>query len=630
MNYQLSYSLAGFVFLLILTVYFLYRPIFPNPSNRRFRLILIVSLISVGMDLLTAHTINHSEQISTSLNYLFNIIYFSSLWLLPVIFLQYIFILTKKPKYRSSKLNLALVASYVIQVAAIVSTPLTKFIIYFDSSNVYHHGSLYTIFVGYNIALLLLSAIFVITNGNEMPKEQRIIVITYVFLLLGANLVQTLNPEVLLSGFALAAASFLMFFTLQNPASYYDSLTNNYSRTTLHEYIEMLVSQNVHFQFIIVDIKGTTAINKTLGEEIGTDIISIVGKKVLASSGLNLSFRMDGDQFIIITQTIKERDLTIEVLKKQFPFKYHYSDYYFDVNVHLNYTDTIYDFEDQNEATEIIKECTLVSKTSSLSLINKGSLDAIKKNRKIEKALRNCIENQDILIYLQPIFSSKTKKCVKAEALIRLYDCELGIIMPDEFIQLAESNGSITKLAPLIIEKVCKFLSSTKLPKSFKNISINLSVIDCMNPNLDTLILDILKKYNIKNNQISFEITETVASLVPALEKNMFILRKEGIAFALDDFGSGFANIDTVVKLPFDIIKIDRQLLLLMDDPKYNILLKSLIEIFLALDLEIVVEGIENNKQSKFVEDIGATYQQGYLYAPPLSMEDFTDLIKED
>ncbi|MBK5200550.1 MAG: GGDEF domain-containing protein [Spirochaetaceae bacterium] len=509
----------------------------------------------------------------------------------------------------------------------VITTPFTHFIIYFDAAHLYHHGSLYLLFVGYNLIILLISLIIVTLYGSEMPKGQRTTVITYVLLIISANIVQIFHPLLSINGLILSIATFLMFFTLQNPAAYYDSLTNNYSRATLQEYVDILVSKNSHFQFIIVDVKGTTGINKALGEEIGTDIITRVGKKVLIASGSNLSFKMDGDLFIIITLSIKERDITIKALKNRFPFKYHFSDYTFDVNIHLNYTDTLFDFENPNEANEIIKECTLVSKKREISLINNSFLDEIKKNRKIEKALQNSIDNQNILVYLQPIYSSETKKCVKAEALIRLYDRDLGIIMPDEFIHLAESNGSITKLAPLIIQKVCNFLNSTKLPDTFKNISINLSVIDCLNPNLDQLILGMLKKNNIKSNQITFEITETIASLVPELEKNMYMLKKSGIQFALDDFGSGYANIDTVVKLPFNIIKIDRQLLLLINDPKYSIILKSFIDIFLALKLELVVEGIENEWQAEEIRKMGATYQQGFLYSPPISMEDFTKLV---
>lgn len=627
MYYHLSYNISGFIFLFILTGYILYRPIFPNPSNKRFRLILIISLIAVGLDILTAHTINISPLITNNLNYVLNIIFFLFLWSLPILFVQYIFILTKKKNYKCCKLNKILVFTYIIEMILVITTAFTKFVIYFDSNHLYHHGSLYIALVSYNLLILIISLVVVIKYGNEMPKIQQITVLVYLLLILCANSIQIFYPKLFMNGFVLSIANFLMFFTLQNPASYFDSLTNNYSRATLQEYINMLVNKNSQFQFIIVDIKGTAGINKTLGESVGTEIITIVGKKVLIASESNLSFRMEGDLFIIITKSIKERDKVLKALRSKFPFKYHFSDYIFDINVHLNYTNTLSDFEDQNEANDIIKECTLISKKSDLSLIRKSFIDVIKKNRKIEKALQNSIDNQNILVYLQPIISSESGKFVKAEALIRLYDSDLGIIMPDEFIHLAESNGSITKLAPLIIEKVCKYLSSTKLPDTFENISINLSVIDCLNPNLDKMILEILDKYNIKPDQITFEITESIASLVPALKKNMILLKKAGIKFALDDFGSGYANIDKVIKLPFNTIKIDRQLLLLLNHPIHNIILKQVIDLFLKLKLELIIEGVENEWQAEEIKKMGANYQQGYLYSSPISMKDFTELI---
>jgi EAL domain-containing protein (putative c-di-GMP-specific phosphodiesterase class I) len=448
-------------------------------------------------------------------------------------------------------------------------------------------------------------------------------------MIIGFDLVQLLYPLLLINGLILSLATFLMFLTLQNPTSYFDALTTNYSRATFLEYLDMLTIRNKPFQIIIIDVDSTATINKTFGEKIGTQIITKTGQKVKWASNNNLTFRIDGDVFIVVTFSISERDQVLNNLEGEFPFKQKYNDdYTYDAHVHLNYTNSLQDFEDIDEAYQIIIESIEISKQRNLTLINSGTVDSIKKNRKIETALKNSIDNRDIRIYLQPIINTKSKKITNAEALVRLYDSELGLIMPDEFIPMAEKDGNITKLTPLIIESVCKYLSENDLPDSFKKVSINLSVIDCLNPNMDKLILSILKKYDIDPSRLIFEVTETVASLAPQLKATMLNIKAAGSTFALDDFGSGYANLDAVIKLPFDIIKIDRKLLLLIHNEQYKIMFSGIMNTLHSLNLETVVEGIETEGQAGIVRDVKGTYQQGYLYSKPLSLDVFTKFIK--
>jgi EAL domain-containing protein (putative c-di-GMP-specific phosphodiesterase class I) len=626
--YDLSYNFVGFIFLVILTGYFLYRPIFPNLSNKYYRLILIVSVLAVGLNTLTAYTINNSNNYPVQLNYVLNTLFFLFNWTLPFVFYQYSIILIKNKKYFTGKFHTFLWVYYIIQSLIVLSTPFTHLVIYFDANLVYHHGLLYIAMASINFLLLGFSGIIVILYGQKMPTIQRVIIPIYTFMLIGFNFVQLLYPLLFIDGLILSIATFLMFLTLQNPTSYYDTLTNNYSRATFLEYLAILTMQNKAFQIIIIDVVSTSTINKTFGEKVGTEIIYKTGQKVKWASHHNLTFRMDGDIFIVVTFSLSERDKVLNNLEMEFPFKQKYNDdYTYDANVHLNYTNSLHNFEDIDEAYQIIIESIKISKERNLTLINTGTVDSIKKSRKIEATLKKSIENHDVEIYLQPIVNTKSKKVTNAEALVRLYDSELGLIMPDEFIPMAEKDGNITKLSPLIIEGVCKYLSENTLPDSFKKISINLSVIDCLNPNLDKLVLNILKKYNIEPSRIIFEVTETVASLAPQLKDTMINIKAAGSTFALDDFGSGYANLDSVIKLPFDIIKIDRQLLLLMHNDQYKTMFSGIMDTLHSLNLETIVEGIETEDQAGIVRNVKGTYQQGYLYSKPLSMEDFTIYI---
>lgn len=626
--YNLSYDIVGLIFLFILTVYFFCRPIFPNLSNKYYRLILIVSVISVALNTFTAYTINYSHRFPIQLNYALNTMMFFVGWTLPYLLYKYSIVLVKNKRCFTSIFQKLLLSYYIIQALIVLSTPFTHFVLYFDENLIYHHGTIYLAMVIINFAVLCLSGIIVIVFGQKMPTIQRVIIPFYISLIIGFDLVQMIYPKLLINGLILSIATFLMYLTLQNPTSYYDNLTVNYSRTTFLEYIEILTMQNRPFQIIIIDVSSTTLINKTFGENIGTQIIYKTGQKVKWASHRNLSFRIYGDVFIVVTFSLFERDEVLKNLESEFPFKQKYNDdYTYDANVHLNYTNSLQNFENIDEAYQIIIETIKISKERNLTLINTGTVNSIKRKRKIESTLKRSIENHDIKVYLQPIIHTESKIITNAEALVRLYDKDLGLIMPDEFIPMAEKDGNITKLTPLIIEEVCKYISQNCLPEQFKKISINLSVIDCINPNLDKIVLEILKRYDIDPSRLIFEVTETVASLAPQLKETMLNIKKAGSIFALDDFGSGYANLDAVIKLPFDIIKIDRQLLQLLNNEQYKIMFSGIMSTLHSLNLETVVEGIETEIQAGIIKDVKGTYQQGYLYSKPLSMKDFTKFI---
>jgi EAL domain-containing protein (putative c-di-GMP-specific phosphodiesterase class I)/GGDEF domain-containing protein len=628
--YDLSYDLVGFIFLVILTCYFFCRPIFPNLSNKYYRLILIISIVSVGLNVLTGYTINYSTRFSIQLNYALNMLLFFASWTLPYILYEYTIVLTMNKNLQKNKFHKALWIYHAIQSLIIFSSPLTHFIIYFDSDLVYHHGSLFIIMSIINFVILCISGIIVITLGQKMPTNQRVVIPSYIILIIGLDMVQFANPTILINGLALAVATFLMFLTLQNPISYFDPLTPNYSRNTFLEYLEILTLKNKPFQIIIVDISSTSKINKTFGEKNGTNIIYRSGQKIKWASQHNLTFRIRGDVFIVVTFSLSERDKVISNLESEFPFKQRYTDNFdIDVNVHLNYTNTLQNFEDIDEAYQIILASINISKEKNLSLIDNEIFDSIVRQRKIEIALKNSIENQDVKIYLQPIVNTKTTQVTNAEALVRIYDKELGLIMPDEFIPIAERDGNITKLTPLIIKGVCKYISESHFPEHFNTISINLSVIDCINPDLDKFIFKIFQEYNINPAFIVFEVTETIASIAPELKNTMMNIKKAGSRFALDDFGSGFANLDTVLKLPFDIIKIDKQLLRLSHNKQYKLMFTGIMDTLHSLNLETIVEGIETEIQAAFVKEVNATFQQGYLYSKPLSLNDFSTFINQ-
>ena len=206
---------------------------------------------------------------------------------------------------------------------------------------------------------------------------------------------------------------------------------------------------------------------------------------------------------------------------------------------------------------------------------------------------------------------------------------ELGDISPAEFIPIAETYGYIERLGQVTFEKICRFISENK--STVNAVSVNFSVHQMSNPSIVDTVLNTIKKYNIRPQNIIMEITESIViESFEAIRLRMEQLAKEGIIFYLDDFGTGFSNFANVITLPFSTIKIDRSFVLMMEkSEKMTSLVNSLIKTFKDNGLKILVEGVETENQDSLVKKAGTDYIQGFLYERPLPASEVIEIFKK-
>lgn len=250
--------------------------------------------------------------------------------------------------------------------------------------------------------------------------------------------------------------------------------------------------------------------------------------------------------------------------------------------------------------------------------------------QKVEQYLNEAIEKDLFEIYYQPVFSLVDNHYISLEALSRLYHPELGWIAPDLFIELAEENHTITKITDLQFHRVCKFVKENEvLMQHIKTVKMNLSPIDLMQKDCCEHFVDIIDRYNLSHSYFQFEITETVAteynaSLNDAIAK--FV--RAGIGLCLDDFGSGYANFNTVTKLPFSIIKLDRSLLFnICKDDRTSSFYQSIVSVFHSMGYRVVSEGVETEEEKNLLEKWGVDMIQGYYFSKPLPKDEIVKLI---
>lgn len=250
----------------------------------------------------------------------------------------------------------------------------------------------------------------------------------------------------------------------------------------------------------------------------------------------------------------------------------------------------------------------------------------------IDSILTKAIKNNSFMMYYQPIWSVTKKKFISAEALIRLPDEKYGFVSPELFIAAAEKSGAIYQIGDFIIADVCRFIASDEFKNSgLEYIEINLAVAQCLQPDLPQKISSCVKQYGIKFSQLNLEITEREDIADQALfDRNIKALSDLGMTLSLDDYGTGYSNIQRISAMPLDIVKIDKSFVDKKDDQSMQIIINKTISMMKDLEKEIVVEGIEDEDTVNYFTDLNCDFIQGYFFSKPLPEKDFIAFCKRN
>jgi len=233
------------------------------------------------------------------------------------------------------------------------------------------------------------------------------------------------------------------------------------------------------------------------------------------------------------------------------------------------------------------------------------------------------LNNNEFEVFYQPQYDLITKKIIGAEALLR---CKKGqqYISPDNFIPLAEKEGSILALEDFVIEEVCAACKKIININRFAKLAINISKNNLESGTLVEKIIFYVNKHKIPYEMLQIEITESafIEDTIRVM-KCLEDLKRLNIGVALDDFGTKYSSLCILKDLPIDTVKIDKCFVRDINHKKGRIILKHIAMMGKALDLDIISEGVEYQEQLLFLETIGCFKAQGYYFCKPIREEEF-------
>lgn len=427
----------------------------------------------------------------------------------------------------------------------------------------------------------------------------------------------------------------------------HDTLTGLISFGRFHEEVERIILANKtsDYMMIYTDFENFKYFNYkygyTLGDQVLKDFCSfIIGK---TEEKHNLYFtRVVSDQFLMFRTANHEKDeyqgIIEETEKINEEFMLRQKEKFPKSNVVLR-TGIYYVTPECRSTSYAIDAANYVRQKVKGG--EKGSVrfydDEMQKQRELENEIVNdmkdAMEQKQFKVYFQPKYSIKSHEITGAEALVRWERDNGTVLSPNAFIPVYENNGKIIDLDFYVFETVVEFIAENlKAGREQVPISINASSLHASDPQTINTYINILKKYNVDPTMVEIELTETaVVSEYESVRKLFDSFQLHGIKTAMDDFGSGYSVLNTIVDIPVDVIKIDRGFITsCLETDRGIYFLKHLIDMIRNLGYQIICEGVETDEQIEILRQIGCDEIQGYWYSKPLKMEDYKELLQTE
>lgn len=422
--------------------------------------------------------------------------------------------------------------------------------------------------------------------------------------------------------------------------AFHDTLTGLPNRNMFNEYVQRALARakrkNTNMAILFIDLDKFKVINDTLGHEMGDMLLKQVAERLnqCIRDG-DIVCRQGGDEFIILLEDAADLERTelivqriLAVLSKPFQIGRE------EVHITSSIGVSLYPLHGEDIETLIrnADEAMYIAKDHGTNLYYFYHTDM--RNRqvrkmKLEQALRTAIENNELVVYYQPLIDFYTGNIIGMEALLRWFHPILGLVLPLEFIPIAEEYGMIDEIGEWVLAKACAqnkhWQDAGFTPMK---IVVNVSNHQFKNPRFIHIIREVLAKTGLAPAYLELDITEgfmqNIDSALPVVQELAFL----GVKVSVDDFGTGVFSFNVFNKLPIGHLKIGKDLIHDMSNKNTSTLIKAIIQMGKSLDVKLIAEGIENEEHIEFLKANDCFLGQGNYYSPPVPAEEANELLK--
>ncbi|MCR5724753.1 MAG: EAL domain-containing protein [Treponema sp.] len=630
------------IFIIILTSTFI-RKTTKGEANRWFIVLSTVSLAAAVVDLIADGygLFLPLSPVQLHIVTITNYLYFALRNATIVLYLFFLFALTRTDfRFRSKRVKFLLILPYLIILGLLLTNPWHHRVFTIRPDIGYSRGPLILVFYIISVGYAILGTFYLISCARFIRSGKWIALISMYVLSFIAIFIQFFNSKLLVEMFSTAVSFLIVILIVLRPEEITDPYVGLPSWKAYREELRKMTLVRYPAKILITRFLNASQIRTYLGEERYNQYIKRIAEQLALYAKekhlrLDLYYEAPGIIYWILdnasplvfsAQEFYSVNNRIELATQDIKI----------MGVHLNPRTCLINYpEDLVNADDIIhlghEFHGLIQKDNAC--IRASELIDTRHyilGTKMGSILSQAIILQNFEMYYQPIYHISDGKFHSAEALIRLKDEQFGTISPEIFIPAAESRGLIIPIGDFVIDSVFRFIAEHDLSElGLEYIEINLSVAQCLEIGLPKKIREMQDRYHISPAQVNFEITETTYDEIGTLaDSNIASLAEMGYSFSLDDYGTGYSNMQRILRLPLSLIKIDKTLVKESASVKGRALIRNTIAMMKDINKKIVAEGVESEAQFNYLKEIGCDYIQGFFFSKPLSQDEFLMILR--
>lgn len=430
--------------------------------------------------------------------------------------------------------------------------------------------------------------------------------------------------------------------------TFYNAITGLPNRTLLLQNLEKLLNQpsrlsNSTIAVILLDIDKFKAFNESFGLQAGEHLLRLTAERLRQSLPPKARLaHTTSDEFVVLMGAIARPEDAIDLAKMlsqklSEPIELGRQKMFPTVSTGIAYSSShsaggYLGHSTRNQrlsAEDLLRDAqTAVSRAKERG--RRGHCEVFATDMRaqmfhrvgLEADLRNALERKELVLYYQPLISLRTMTLSGFEALVRWQHPQKGLILPGQFIPIAEDTGLIIPIGQWVLETACIQLQRWHglFAQQAPFVSVNLSGRQFAQPDLVEYIAHILAETGLEHSALKLELTESVVmDKVEESIKVLLRLKALRLKLGIDDFGTGYSSLSYLHRFPIDTLKIDRSFVVGMGSPSStDELVKTIVALGHNLGMDVVAEGIETAAQSQRLTDLRCEYGQGYFFSRPL------------
>ncbi|HCY61561.1 MAG TPA: bifunctional diguanylate cyclase/phosphodiesterase [Oxalobacteraceae bacterium] len=421
----------------------------------------------------------------------------------------------------------------------------------------------------------------------------------------------------------------------------HDSLTGLPNRAFLLERLGHALSltqrKKHRIALLFLDLDRFKHVNDTIGHEAGDQLLQTVTARLSSCiRETDTLARLGGDEFVVLAEGFDDASYLTGLAERMLrvisePFSLRGYEYYLGVSIGISVHPD--DGDDGNTLLRCADSAMYAAKEGGRNNYQFYTQELNTRSQRryhLEKNLRHALNSQQFLLHYQAKIDLPSGRIVGAEALLRWRHPEQGLISPVDFIPVAEETGLIVPLGRWVLEQACRQAAEWRrhLAPDLR-IAVNLSPRQFQDDILVETVSHVLRQTGLPAQALELEITESLLIGDSDKLKPMFdALISLGVVFSLDDFGTGYSSLSYLQRFPISNLKIDRSFIKGIPDHRDSVALtQTIIAMANALTLTVTAEGVEEERQMRFLQEAGCHEMQGYYFSKPIAAEDFERLL---